>query len=55
MFVVCEEHLDIAIDEFIDEYEDAPDLVDLERATFAAWQPPAHCERCERLAKYLVV
>jgi CxxH/CxxC protein (TIGR04129 family) len=55
MFVVCQEHLDIAIDEFVDEYEDAPDLVDLEEVRFKAWEPPKQCERCGKPAKYLVV
>ncbi|AHD04042.1 CxxH/CxxC protein [Paenibacillus larvae] len=55
MIVVCQEHLDIAIDEFLDEYEDAPDIVDLKTTQFPAWNPPAHCEMCDGEARYLVV
>jgi len=53
---VCAEHLELAIDEFVDEYEDAPDLIDLREVTFPKWQPPAHCERCATgEARFLVV
>ncbi|HZG84867.1 CxxH/CxxC protein [Paenibacillus sp.] len=55
MHVVCEEHLELALDRFVDEYEDAPDVVDLEVTTFSAWEPPATCEQCGRSARYLVV
>jgi CxxH/CxxC protein (TIGR04129 family) len=55
MIVVCEEHVEIAIDVFIDEYEEAPDVVDLRQTKFSAWEPPAHCVRCERTPRYLVV
>ncbi|MFH5186945.1 CxxH/CxxC protein [Paenibacillus sp. TAB 01] len=55
MYVVCMEHLELAIDQFVDEYEDAPDVVDLEKTHFSAWEPPAHCERCQAKARFLVV
>jgi len=56
MYVVCKEHLELAIDEFVDEYEDAPDIIDLEEVKFRDWQPPAHCEHCEDgKARFLVV
>lgn len=55
MHVVCKEHLELAIDMFVDEYEDAPDIVDLEQTTFSAWEPPPHCERCASPGRYLVV
>ncbi|WP_274365022.1 CxxH/CxxC protein [Paenibacillus thermotolerans] len=57
MYCVCEEHLEIAIDRFIDEHEDAPDVVDLNEASFAAWEPPALCTEpeCGRKARFLVV
>lgn len=55
MYVVCEEHLELAIDRFVDEYEDAPDVVDLTSTTFSAWEAPETCEQCGRPAHYLVV
>ncbi|SDD85693.1 CxxH/CxxC protein, BA_5709 family [Paenibacillus sp. UNCCL117] len=55
MHVVCKEHLELAIDMFVDEYEDAPDIVDLEQVTFTEWTPPDHCERCKEAGRYLVV
>jgi CxxH/CxxC protein (TIGR04129 family) len=55
MYVVCKEHLEIAIDQFIDEYEEAPDIVDLQKVHFAQWEPPRHCEHCEAAAQFLVV
>jgi CxxH/CxxC protein (TIGR04129 family) len=56
MYVVCEQHLEIAIDDFVDEYEDAPDIIDLRITTFDEWKPPAHCERCESgEARFLVL
>lgn len=55
MYVVCKDHLELAIDKFVDEYEDAPDIVDLEVTHFSDWQPPEHCESCEQPGRYLVV
>ncbi|WP_442602479.1 CxxH/CxxC protein [Paenibacillus sp. KN14-4R] len=56
MHIVCKDHLEIAIDMFVDEYEDAPDIIDLQKVQFKDWQPPAHCERCaEGEARFLVV
>lgn len=55
MYVVCKEHLELALDRFVDEYEDAPDVVDLAETTFSSWTPPTTCEECERAARYLVV
>ncbi|TBL77435.1 CxxH/CxxC protein [Paenibacillus thalictri] len=55
MHVVCIDHLEIAIDEFVDEYEEAPDIVDLEKTRFSAWEPPDCCERCSAPGRFLVV
>ncbi|WP_068605440.1 CxxH/CxxC protein [Paenibacillus swuensis] len=55
MFVVCKDHLELAIDKFVDEYEDAPDLVNLEDAHFNAWEPPSHCDQCAQKGQFLVV
>lgn len=55
MYVVCKEHLELAIDRFVDEFEDAPDIVDLDETAFPAWEAPATCTECSRAARYLVV
>lgn len=55
MHVVCKEHLELAIDMFVDEYEDAPDIVDLEQVKFSDWKAPEHCERCSGPGRFLVV
>ncbi|WP_068700863.1 CxxH/CxxC protein [Paenibacillus yonginensis] len=55
MYVVCKEHLELAIDMFVDEYEDAPDVVDLKETEFADWDPPAKCAECEKAGQFLVV
>lgn len=55
MYCVCKEHVELAIDKFVDEYEDAPDLVDLKTTSFAAWDPPAVCDMCDRPPEILVV
>jgi CxxH/CxxC protein (TIGR04129 family) len=55
MYCVCKEHVELAIDRFVDEYEDAPDLVDLKTTAFAGWEPPATCDLCERPPEILVV
>lgn len=55
MFVVCKEHIEIAIDQFVDEYEEAPDIYDLKDVRFTAWEPPATCERCSNKPQFLVI
>jgi CxxH/CxxC protein (TIGR04129 family) len=55
MYVVCIEHIELAIDRFVDEYEEAPDLIDLEKVKFKSWEPPACCEECNEAARFLVV
>jgi len=57
MYVVCKEHVELAIDRFLDEYEEAPDVVNLQETKFAAWDPPPHCEEkgCREQAEFLVV
>jgi CxxH/CxxC protein (TIGR04129 family) len=55
MYCVCSEHVELAIDKFGDEYEDAPDLVNLLTTTFSAWTPPEHCEWCSNAVVILVV
>ncbi|MBN2981133.1 MULTISPECIES: CxxH/CxxC protein [Cohnella] len=55
MYCVCKEHVELAIDKFVDEYEDAPDLVDLKTTKFSDWDPPKSCDWCEEPAIVLVV
>ncbi|MBD2860685.1 MULTISPECIES: CxxH/CxxC protein [Paenibacillus] len=55
MFVVCKEHVELAIDMFVDEYEEAPDIYDLNKVSFTAWEPPATCERCGNKPQFLVI
>ncbi|SDL13704.1 CxxH/CxxC protein [Natronincola ferrireducens] len=55
MYVVCNEHLDVAIDEFVDVYEQPPDLYELEAVSFTDWMTPKTCDFCDHLPKYLIV
>lgn len=55
MYVVCEEHLDTAIDEFIEAFEEAPDIYKLEDVTFTEWTAPPQCSYCSCRPIYLVV
>lgn len=55
MYCVCREHVELAIDKFVDEYEDAPDLVNLQTTSFSAWHPPEKCEWCGNPVEILVV
>jgi CxxH/CxxC protein (TIGR04129 family) len=55
MYVVCKDHVELAIDMFLDEYEEAPDIVDLREVRFTEWKPPETCERCEGEARFLVI
>lgn len=55
MYVVCKDHVELAIDMFVDEFEDAPDIVDLKETEFSDWDPPVKCSQCEQAAVFLVV
>lgn len=55
MYVVCKDHVELAIDMFVDEFEEAPDVVDLEHTKFIDWEPPVKCQECEQEARFLVV
>lgn len=39
MYVVCPEHLDEAIDAFVEEYGTSPDVYLLEKTNFTDWTP----------------
>ncbi|ASS67611.1 MULTISPECIES: CxxH/CxxC protein [Paenibacillus] len=55
MYCVCKEHIELALDKFVDEYEDAPDMVNLNETHFANWDPPVKCDLCEEKAEFLIV
>lgn len=55
MYCVCKPCIELALERFVDEYEDAPDIVDLKETKFADWDPPRKCDFCEDAAAYLVV
>ncbi len=55
MYVVCKDHVELAIDMFVDEFEEAPDVVDLEHTKFIDWEPPVKCQECDHEARFLVV
>lgn len=55
MYCVCNEHLSRAIDIFVEEYEEAPDVYQLEQLTCTEWQSPDTCEFCQDKPVYLIV
>lgn len=55
MFIVCSEHLEQAIDEFVEAYEASPDIHLLSDIAFKEWTAPHSCEFCSQPPKYLVV
>ena len=55
MYVVCNEHLEDAIEEFVEVFEQPPDIYELEKVSFTDWASPHNCNYCERPPKYLVL
>ena len=55
MYCVCKQHVELAIDKFVDDYEDAPDIVSLITTKFSEWGSAATCDMCDGIAEYLVV
>lgn len=55
MYVVCEEHLERALDEFVEIYEACPDVHILEKIHFTDWETPCTCDFCQKKPVYLVV
>ncbi|OKO96795.1 hypothetical protein BRO54_0348 [Geobacillus proteiniphilus] len=47
MIFTCEEHVDIAIDQYVDETEQAPDLLPVDNSE-------KQCHFCSKQAVYLV-
>jgi CxxH/CxxC protein (TIGR04129 family) len=52
---VCEEHLERAIDEFVEVYDAPPDLYRLDKVSFTDWITPSFCDFCSKSPVYLVV
>ena len=55
MYVVCMEHIEDAIDEFVVEYEQSPDIHALDKVSFTDWTSPEKCEFCDKNHRFLVV
>ena len=55
MYVCCKEHVELAIDHFVDDYEDAPDIYKLEEINFTNWRAPGACEFCSQHPEFLVL
>lgn len=55
VLIVCQEHIDQGIDEFVDEYEQPPDLYRLNDVQFTNWQPPQSCVYCKDKPIFLVL
>ena len=55
MYVVCEKHLEDAIEEFVEVYEQPPDIYKLGEVSFTNWLAPHKCDFCDEPPKYLVV
>jgi CxxH/CxxC protein (TIGR04129 family) len=55
VYVACKEHVDYAIDYFVDEYEEAPDIVLLAETSFTDWEAPACCHFCQQTPVFLIV
>ncbi len=55
MYVVCNEYLEDAIEDFVEVYEQPPDIYELEKVSFTDWASPRTCNYCEKPPKYLVV
>lgn len=48
MFVVCKEHIEDAIDEFLVDYEESPDIFTLEYIKQIDFKIPETCHFCEK-------
>lgn len=50
----CEEHLEPAIDDYVDEVESAPDILLIEDFTGDKEEVPDHCAFCEKPIRYVL-
>lgn len=55
MYAVCADHLEPAIDDFLEVYGAAPDVLLLRETPFTEWTAPPRCHYCQAEPIYLVV
>lgn len=55
MYVVCLEHVEVAIEEFVEDYEQSPDIYELGKVNFTNWISPKKCDFCDKESVYLIV
>lgn len=55
MYVVCMEHIEDAIDEFVVEFEQTPDIYELDKVSFTEWESPDVCDFCKNKPKFIVL
>lgn len=55
MYIVCMEHLEDALEDFVVEYEQSPDIYELEEVSFTDWQSPQKCDYCDKMPRFLVL
>ncbi len=55
MYIVCMDHLEDALEDFVVEYEQSPDIYELEEVSFTDWQSPQKCDYCEKMPRFLVL
>jgi CxxH/CxxC protein (TIGR04129 family) len=55
LFIVCQEHLEQAIEEFVELYGASPDIHRLDEVTFTDWKAPETCQYCGEHSVYLVI
>ena len=54
MYVVCMEHIEDGIDEFVVKYEQAPDVYELEKIDLTQVRNTDKCAFCEEKPRFLV-
>jgi CxxH/CxxC protein (TIGR04129 family) len=55
MYVVCNDHLETAIEDFVETYEQSPDIYELDKVSFKDWASPNNCEYCNKAPRFLVL
>ena len=55
MYVVCMSHLEEALDDFVIEFEQSPDIYELDEIRFTDWKTPEKCDYCEEKPRFLVL
>lgn len=55
MFLACDEHLDLAIDEFTEKYQEPPDLYLVSQIKDRVLEEDSKCTFCDQKAVYAVI